>query len=204
MKGLFSIRHILPLLGLAVVLAAAVWLLPAVLPHQFNGTLLDTIQPAANFSLPSTQGKPLSLLDLRGKVVLLYFGYTYCPDVCPATLGALKTALESLGSKAEGVQVLMISVDPQRDTLDRLRTFLKTFAPAPMLGLSGDLETTRAIASSYGIFFQAHLPDAAGNYQVDHTAAVILIDKEGNGREVFSFGTPPNAIAQDVDYMLSH
>ncbi len=204
MKGLSFFRHILPLLGLALVLAAAVWLMPAILPHQYNGTMLDTVQLGAAFNLDSTLGKPLSLADLRGKVVLIYFGYTHCPDVCPATLGALETALQNLGDEAKNAQALLISVDPQRDTVDQMQSFLAAFKPAQIIGLRGDMAATSALAKSYGIYFQAKTPDAEGNYQVDHTAAVILIDRQGNWREVFSFGTPPNAMAQDVAYILNH
>jgi protein SCO1/2 len=193
--------HILFILLAALLLAGLVWLLPALLPHQFGGTVIDAPQPAYDFSLPSTQGRPLALSELRGKVVLLFFGYTTCPDVCPATLANLNLALQSLGESANRVQVVMVTVDPERDTPERLQAYLDHFDPQHMLGLSGDLATTSQIAGKYGIYFQKRLTDSGG-YLVDHTAYVQLIDAAGLRREVFSFGTPPAAIAADVGYWI--
>lgn len=196
-------RWTLPLaafvLGLGVILF---WWL-ALRPHSFAGTLLQEPKPAYDFTLTGPDGTAVRLSDLRGKLVLVFFGYASCPDVCPATLHNLKQALNDLGTRASQVQVVFISVDPERDTPARLKSYMNNI-DSRMLGLTGDLSAITNVASQYGIFFQKQVPTSPGVYEVQHTAIVQLIDQKGFLRVVYDFQTPPGSIASDARYLLTH
>ena len=166
-----------------------------------HGTAFDPNTPAPNFTLEEAGSKQVQLSDYRGKVVLLYFGYTYCPDICPTTLATLARARDSLGAEASKVQVIMVTVDPQRDTADRLTSYVKKFDPS-FIGLTGTLAQIQPIASSYGIYFQAEAPSGSGGYTVDHTAAVTMIDPQGNRRLLESYGTTSDQFAADIRSIL--
>lgn len=183
----------------AVILAALVlsWLRPP----EMHGVVLQSPDRAADFTLMASTGQPMSLSDLRGKHLLLYFGYTFCPDVCPFTLNDLAKAKELLGRKGEDLQVVMITVDPERDTAEQLALYLPNFDPT-FIGLTGEMEEIQAAASQFGIFFEKHEGSEATGYLVDHTASILLVDPEGYLREVFSYGTPPEDIAADLRYWM--
>src|SRR6185437_5723591 len=151
--------------------------------------------------LDAAGNKPVSLSDYHGDVVLLYFGYTYCPDICPTTLATLARARDELGADASKVQVIMITVDPQRDTPDRLNSYVQKFDPS-FVGLTGTVDQIEPIASSYGIFFQAEAPSGSSDYTVDHTAAVTAIDPQGNRRILESYGLTSDQIAADIRSIL--
>ena len=166
-----------------------------------HGTTFDPGTPAPSFTLEAAGNKQVQLSDFRGKAVLLYFGYTYCPDICPTTLATLARARDALGADASKVQVIMITVDPQRDTPDRLSSYVQKFDPS-FVGLSGTLEQIQPIGSSYGIYFQAEAPNGTGGYTVDHTAAVTVIDPQGNRRILESYGLTSDQIASDIRSLL--
>lgn len=166
-----------------------------------HGTAYDANTVAPDFTLDAAGNKPVSLSDYRGDVVLLYFGYTYCPDICPTTLATLARAREALGSNASKVQVIMITVDPQRDTPDRLSSYVQKF-DSSFIGLSGTLDQIKPVASEYGIYFQAQKPNADGGYAVDHTAGVIAIDGQGKQRLLESYGTTSDQFAADIKTLL--
>lgn len=203
MKPFLTPRWLLPIGGLITGLVVIILVAPAVLPHTFAGTVIQSPQTAYDFSLPSTTGQDLKLSDLRGKAVLLFFGYMTCPDVCPATLGELRLMLDALGGRASQTQVVMVTVDPERDSLDKLKRHLSIFNES-MIGLSGDLTKTEQIATRYGVYFKKRILDADGRYLVDHTATVMLIDPKGYLRVIYPFGTPGKAFADDVAYILTH
>ena len=202
-----------PIRALWIALAAIVLLLGAVavwsvvngrLPFgapAFNGTVIQSPDLAADFTLTASTGEQLSLSDLRGKVVLMYFGYTFCPDACPTTLNELKKVPAALGDRADEVQVVMVTVDPQRDTPEVLREYLSHFDPS-FLGLTGTEEEVLAAATPLGIYFSAHEGSAASGYLVDHTTSVLAIDKEGYMRLLYSFETPGEAIADDMRHLV--
>ncbi len=146
-------------------------------------------------------GQPVSLTDFSGKVVLLYFGYTTCPDVCPTTLADLRTARESLGALSEQVQVLMITVDPQRDTQAVLADYMSHF-DSSFLGLTGTPEQIAEVATYYGIYYEKAEGNPTLGYLMNHTATVMAVDKDGFLRVVFPFGTPAQDIADDLNYLL--
>ena len=166
-------------------------------PYSYKGMLIQSPDKAANFTLTDHNGQRVSLSDFQGKVVLIYFGYTFCPDACPTTLAQLKKVPPALGDDAGDVQVLMVTVDPERDTPDVLREYLSFFDPS-FLGLTGTEEEILAAATPFGIYYNQHAGTAATGYLVDHTTSVLGIDKEGYLRLVYGFETPGEDIAADV------
>jgi protein SCO1/2 len=169
-------------------------------PHSYHGWLLDSPKPAADFTLTSGAGERVSLSDFRGKLVLLYFGYTYCPDVCPTSMAAIAEAMRQLGARAEDVAVLMVTVDPERDTPQRVGEYVAHFNPG-FVGLSGTPEEIAAAATPLGIYYEKR--DAgSSNYTVDHTATITVIDREGRVRLVFPFETTAEEIASDLAALL--
>lgn len=175
------------------------WVVPRLVdePHEFVGTVLSSPQPAPEFTLTADTGDRVSLEAYRGQVVLMYFGYTFCPDICPASLAELANAAEALGEQAEEVQVVMVSVDPARDTPEALREYMDYFDPS-FVGLTGSDAEIAAVADAYGVFYQAEEGTAATGYLVDHLASVFVIDKDGNWVEILSYGTTGEDIAADV------
>lgn len=141
---------------------------------------LATAAPPAggDFTLQGPRG-PVALADYRGRVVLIYFGYTYCPDVCPTSLALIAQALSGLqASERQRVQALFISVDPQRDSAARLQEYAPFFHPA-LVGLSGTPREIAGVAAQYGASYQLQAPNAQGQYTVDHSSATYLIDPQG-------------------------
>lgn len=170
-------------------------------PYQYHGLLLDSPVPASDVTLTSHTGEPVSLSDFRGGLTALYFGYTFCPDVCPTTLSTLNQALELMGDKADEVQVVMISVDPERDSPEVLASYLSNFNP-DFVGLTGTPEQIASAATPFGVFFEKHEGSAATGYLVDHTASVMVLDREGRLRLVLPFETPAEEIAADLKQLL--
>ncbi len=195
-----ALAAVVVLLGAVVVWSVVNGRLPFGAP-SFNGTVIQSPDLAADFTLTASTGEQLSLSDLRGQVVLMYFGYTFCPDACPTTLNELKKVPAALGDRADEVQVVMVTVDPQRDTPEVLREYLAHFDPS-FLGLTGTEEEVLAAATPLGIYFSAHEGSAASGYLVDHTTSVLAIDKEGYLRLLYSFETPGEAIAEDMRHLV--
>lgn len=152
--------------------------------QPFGAYRYDPPVPAPEFSLVDTSGKPLALRDLRGKYVLLYFGYSFCPDICPDTLFSLAQARKALGTQARLVSLVFITVDPDRDTPGVLARYVSRFDPE-MIGLTGSSEEIAHVARSYGIAYSKVPYGSAGGYTVDHTAYIFLID--GQGRLLYRF-----------------
>lgn len=170
-------------------------------PYSYHGMPLESPKPAADFTLDSSRGGPVSLSDLRGKVVPIYFGYTFCPDVCPTTLSTMNKALELMGDKAKDVQFVMVTVDPQRDRPEVLRQYLANFN-ASFIGLTGTPEQISAVATPFGIYYQQHEGSAATGYLVDHTASLTVLDKQGRTRLLIPFDAPAEDIAEDLEHLL--
>ena len=171
-------------------------------PHVFHGIISQSPPRAADFTLTAHTGKPVRLSDFQGKLVLLYFGYTYCPGICPTTLAEVAQALQTLGpQEAEKIQLLMISVDPARDTPHRLAEYLTYFNPT-FLGLTGTPDEIATVAASYGIYYRKYEEAATNSYMVDHTSMVIVVDEKGIVRLLFPFGTPAQAMADDLAALL--
>ncbi len=156
---------------------------------------------APDFSLTDADGSIQRLSDYRGRIILLFFGYMYCPDVCPATLAELKLAVEQLKGDADQVQVIFISVDPQRDTSEAVQGYVERFNPS-FLGLSGAQDELEPVWDGYGVFREVVDGTSPTNYIINHTARVTLIDQEGNMRLTYGFQTPPDDIAHDIRILL--
>jgi protein SCO1 len=190
-----------------IVLAAVAFIVIVILatvllrPYRYHGMVFQSPQPAKVFTLTGPGGQPVSLSDYRGKLVVLYFGYTYCPDVCPTTLADLGQAMEKLGKKADGVQVVMVTVDPERDTPERLAEYVSFFNPT-FAGLSGTPDQIAAAATPFGIYYEKHEGTPASGYLVDHTATISVLDREGRLKLVWPFGTPSDDMAADLGQML--
>lgn len=163
-----------------------------------------TLTPARtvqNFTMTSHTGEPVSLADLQGDKVLLSFGYTHCPDVCPLTVNEFKSVRDQLGDKADDVRFVFVSVDGERDTPEAMYNFFRVRnAQDFVIGLSGDDATLNRIRLDYNLFYERvenpNLRD--GNYDVNHTANIYLIDEEGRMTNIFAFGTPADVIAETV------
>ena len=169
-------------------------------PHTFHGTVIQSPELSYDFKLSGAKGD-VSLSDFRGKLVLVYFGYTFCPDICPATLGNVNQALKKLGDQADDVQLIMISLDPERDTPERLAQYVAQFRPS-FIGITGTKEQIDMVTSLYGIFYEKKQGSDATKYLIDHTATLMVIDREGYLKLVFPFGVTPDEIADDLKYML--
>ncbi|MEJ5239867.1 MAG: SCO family protein [Anaerolineales bacterium] len=170
--------------------------------RTLRGTVYEPPLPAADFTLIQTDGTPFRLSDRHGKIVLLFFGYTYCPDVCPTTLAELRQALSALDEKQrQQVEVVFISVDPARDTPERAQEYARRFSPS-FIGLSGSEEALQPIWQAYGVYREIQSSDSAAGYLVAHSARVYLIDPNGYLRLTFPFGIAPDDIAHDLKNIL--
>ena len=169
---------------------------------SFRGAELNPPPPATDFTLTDQHGDAFRLSDQRGQVVLLFFGYTHCPDVCPTTLARWKQVSDSLGEDAERVRFVFITVDPERDTPARLQQHLAVFSP-DFIGLTGTPEELEPVYAAYSIYHEkAEATGSALGYLVNHSASVLLIDPQGRWRLAYSFGTSPEDIVHDVRELL--
>jgi protein SCO1/2 len=168
---------------------------------QFRGSDVTGIAYGRDFRLSDPSGKTRTLADFRGKVVALFFGYTQCPDVCPTTLAELAAAMAKLGPDAARVQVLFVTVDPERDTPELLARYVPAFQPS-FLGLYGDAAATAATAKEFRIIYQKQPGATPGTYSVDHSAGTYLFDPQGRLRVYESYGQGPDAFAHDIGLLL--
>jgi protein SCO1/2 len=152
--------------------------------------------------LTDHNGTPRTLADFRGKVVLVNFGYTQCPDVCPTTLADLASAMKRLGADASQVQVLFVTVDPKRDKPELLRQYLPAFDPT-FLGLYGDAQATSKVTRDFKVYSQERPGKTPDTYTVDHAAQTFVYDRQGKLRLVMGYGMAPDAIASDVRILLN-
>jgi protein SCO1/2 len=154
----------------------------------------------ADFHLTDQNGKPRSLSDFRGKVVLIFFGYTHCPDVCPTTLAGYAQTLRLLGKDADRMQVLFVTIDPERDTRKLLAKFVPAFDPR-FLGLYGDAKATAEAAKNFGVSYQKH-PTKTG-YTMDHSTFGYLVDTKGRVRLMVGDMEPADWLAHDIRLLLT-
>ncbi len=168
----------------------------------YNGSVIDPPKAMPEFTLQSSNG-PVSLDSFRGKYVLVYFGYTSCPDICPITLATLTEALAKLGTKkAENFQVIFISVDYKRDTPQISDAFAKRFN-ANFIGLGGTEAQINQVTQEYGIYYKLNPPDpTTGFYSVDHTALVQVLNPQGALILIWPFGTQPDQETSDLATLL--
>ena len=154
-----------------------------------------------DFSLTGPEGKTVSLEDFRNKVVLIYFGYTFCPDVCPITLSNLKLLMLDLGEKAEDVQVIFISIDPERDTFQKLKDYVPYFHPT-FIGLTGSEAEIAALAKKYQTFYLKQKVESEAGYLMAHTDVVILVDQNGRYRGRYKSKYDLDKLTTDIRWLL--
>lgn len=167
---------------------------------SFNNVDITGAEYARKFTLTDHQGKPRTLADFKGKVVVLFFGFTQCPDVCPTTLAELATVMKELGPRAEKVQVLFVTLDPERDTQSLLAQYVPAF-DARFLGMHTNLKGTEEIAREFKIFYKK-VPGKDGNYTIDHTAGSYVFDAQGNIRLFVRHGKGTAPLLQDLQALL--
>lgn len=189
--------------ALTVVLAAAVgWALGRLRVPAWRGMAVSPPYPAADFVLTDQFGRPFQLAGQRGKPILMFFGYTSCPDVCPGTMLQYKAVRQALEPDADRVAFLFVTVDPERDSPQRLRDYLGHFDPA-IVGLTGSPEAIDEVMSRYGVFAEkVPVPNSSTGYLMNHTALIYLIGPDGLVRVVFPHGTQTADIVHDVRLLL--
>jgi len=181
--------------------AAGVWMFGP--SGELRGTAYTEPYPLApEFDLTGGNGNDVRLSEMRGNIVLLFFGYTTCPDVCPTTMAELKSVTDKLGAeKSKNVKVILVTVDPERDTPQRMQEYVNHFSK-DFIGLTGAEAELAKVWNDYGIFRQVVDENSAAGYGIDHTARITLIDQNGNLRASYGFDTPVDDIVHDVKLFL--
>ena len=184
------------IVALAILGGAVMLLKPGTSP--FLGARQATVGALVGgpFALIDHTGRPVTDQDYRGRHLLVFFGYTYCPDVCPTTLQEITTALDLLGTEASDVAPLFISVDPERDTPQALRAYVGAFDPR-ITGLTGSVEQVRDVAKSYRVYF-AKAEAGEGPYLMDHSSIVYLMGRDGGYLTHFTHATSPETMASRI------
>jgi len=171
-------------------------------PPVFVSTDISTVDWGKDFSLTDHNGQARRLADFRGKVVVLFFGYTQCPDVCPTTLATMREAMTLLGEDANRVQVLFVTVDPARDTPALLAQYVPAFHP-DFLGLYADENGTAAVAKEFKVFYARQPGSTPGSYSIDHSTGSYAFDTQGKLRLLLRHGETPNNVAADLKLLLA-
>lgn len=169
---------------------------------EFKGALLTPPKPAPDLALTTLDGKGFRLSQERGNVVALWFGYTFCPDVCPATLAELIQAQARLGTAARRLRIVFVTVDPERDTPARLRAYVNAFG-GNVTALTGTPERLAEARKAYGVVADKRVvPGTSAAYLIDHSAFVYVVDPAGQLRLMFPFGIPVEDMVHDVKLLL--
>lgn len=170
------------------------------LPSPFHASDISAMFTEADFRLTDHNGKTRTLADFRGKTVALFFGYTHCPDVCPTTLADLSQTMDKLGKDADRVQVLFITVDPERDKPEMIAQYVPAFHPS-FLGLHGDAQATAQAAKAFYVGYEKR-PTSTG-YNVDHSTGTFLVDPKGRVRLRAPLGQSADWLAEDIRLLLA-
>ena len=163
---------------------------------------ISNVMPDLQFTMTDQSGRLVHGKDFRGQVVLLYFGYTHCPDVCPTTLTTLAQAVRSLGADAKAVRVLFVTVDPKRDTQALMKQYVRAFGPE-FVGLRGDQQQLEELTRRYRVKYGLGKPDAEGNYEVSHSSAVYVFDREGHVRLLSMEADSATSISHDLQRLVA-
>jgi len=195
----------MPLLRLVIFLLALLALAACEKPGAHAPKFQLTDVTGANFGksleLTDHNGQRRTLADYKGKVVVLFFGYTQCPDVCPVTLAEMAKVAQDLGADAARLQVLFVTLDPERDTRDVLKRYVPQFNPS-FIGLYGDAEATARTAKEFKIYFQKKPLEKGGSYTVDHSAGSYILDQQGRLRLFAQYGAGAPALLNDIRLLL--
>jgi protein SCO1/2 len=168
---------------------------------SFKATDVSGADFGHELNLSDFTGQPRKLSEFRGKVVVVFFGYTHCPDVCPTTMSELASAMKKLGPAADKVQVLFVTADPERDTPDILKQYVTAFDPR-FLGLRGTPEQTAQAAKDFKVLIQKNGGSDPNNYTVDHSSGTYLYDPQGKLRVYVSYGQGADVFAHDIAELL--
>jgi len=170
-------------------------------PPSFQNTDVTGLDYARDFALFDHTGKPRTLADFRGKVVVVFFGFTQCPDVCPTTMAEMAAVMKELGPDADKVQVLFITLDPERDKPELLAQYVPAFDKR-FIGLYGDPAATAKVAKEFKVFYAKVPGSSPENYSIDHTAGTYIFDQQGKIRLFVRHGQGPATIAHDIRQLL--
>ena len=168
---------------------------------SFYATDITGADFAHDFRLTDQAGNTRTLADFKGKAVALFFGYTHCPDVCPTTMADLSAAMKLMGKRGDEVQVLFVTLDPERDTQQVLAQYVQSF-DSRFIGLYGTPEQTAAVARDFKVFYAKQESAGHGGYTIDHSAGVYAFDKAGKVRLYFKYAQKPAEIAHDLEQIL--
>ena len=188
-----------------ITLGGAAALLPACgieTNPPFKAVDITGAEYGRDFKLPDTEGKERSVQDFAGKAVVLFFGYTQCPDACPTTLAEIAEAKKLLGADGAKVQPVLVSLDPERDRPDLLKSYVTAFGP-DFVALRGTPEQTAAVAKEFKVFFRKVPGSTPGSYTMDHTAASYVYDPKGRLRLYVRYGSGGQALADDLRLVLA-
>lgn len=187
---------------LACILSLGLLLAGCDQPPAFKSTDISGAAWGKDFSLTDHQGQPRKLADYKGKAVVLFFGYTQCPDVCPTTLSSMREVLKLLGDDANRVQVLFATLDPSRDTQELLAQYVPQFHPS-FIGLRGDETATATLAKDFKVFYSKQPGSTPTSYTIDHSTGSYAFDPQGRLRLLLRHGEAPASIAADLKLLLA-
>lgn len=170
-------------------------------PPEWHASDVSGMLPDLAFTLTGPDNEQVDAASLRGKPVLVFFGFTNCPDVCPTTLTQLSVVMKKLGPQSDDVQILLVSVDPGRDTPEVMKNYTASFGPW-LLGLTGPEDTLEALRKSYGVYAAMESSDAKGSYNVMHSTAIFAFDAEGHARLLISDVNNTDAVVSDIKQLI--
>jgi protein SCO1/2 len=190
-------------LGLLLIITAVMLTACGAGNHEFAGSVLESTQQLPDFTLQGVDG-PVSLSDFEGQYVFVYFGYTYCPDICPDSLSKISRAIRALDpDDAEQFTAILVSVDPERDTPELLAQYVSHFNPR-FVGVTGTKEEIDLAGEPYYLYYEKHEGTVASGYLIDHSSRMFLVDKNGFGRVAYPFDAKAEDIAEDLKWLLRH
>ena len=199
-------RHTVAVLAAALCVALAgcdkLASTPSAPAVAFRGADITGADYARTLALPDISGQQRTLADFKGKVTVVFFGYTQCPDVCPTTMAELAQVKKSLGADGDKLQGVFVTIDPERDTPEILKSYMASFDPS-FVALRGTVEQTQAAAKEFKVFFAKVPGKADGSYTMDHTAGAFILDGKGNVRLFERYGGGPEALASDIKALMT-
>ena len=201
LKGKMSLEWVMALIGMIGIVVFGVGCQVLAPAYEFKGAVLEPPSPLPDFELNDVNQDPFHLSDVEGDIALVYFGYTFCPDVCPLTMWDVKTALQDLEGR-ERVKVIFVSVDPERDTPEVLGRYLSAFG-SDYIGLTDEYEKIEVVMKPFGAFAEKEeASDSAAEYLVSHTARLYLVNPDRELLLMYPFGFEPDDLRSDLTHLL--